>query len=62
MIGAISAVEETLGRRLWGFGKEECDCTEQELWWRNHWNACRTRILDNGNTQIRSLERELEER
>ena len=57
MIGALSTLEESFGF-LWGFdGKEEDRTLEQK---RIHeiYEDARAKILDRGNTQIRSLESE----
>jgi len=58
-IGALSHVETHFGR-LWGHGKDEMDCTEQELAWREIWNLCRTDILTNGNNQLRAVQAEMQ--
>lgn len=60
MIGALAAVEETLGRELWGYGKPDKDCTPDELAWRAFWNErVRPLILNNGNSQLRAMQAEL---
>lgn len=33
--------------------------TAEAAMWRERWEACRSRILDNGNSQVRALEAEL---
>jgi len=54
-IGAIASMEKHFGS-LWGHGKNERDLTDEERWWRERWNRCRTEILDHGNLNIRFLE------
>lgn len=59
-IGAISAIEASPFGELCGHGKNIDDLTEDELGWREAWDAVRIRILDNGNNQIRAIISELE--
>ena len=58
-IGAISAVEDELGY-LWGSGKEQHELTENEKKFDKLWQRLRSRILYNGNNQIRNLESEFD--
>jgi hypothetical protein len=57
-IGDISRVEEALGM-LWGHGKPEHQLNDDEREWRKIWEELRSKILDNGNNQIRTIEKEL---
>lgn len=60
MIGALAAVEDSIGRELWGHGKQARDCTPDELFWREIWQEkVRPAILNNGNNQLRALQAEL---
>lgn len=56
-IGGISAFEESFGF-LWGHGEKTPRTAEQEKWHRL-WQKCRARALDNGNAQLRAMEKEL---
>jgi hypothetical protein len=57
-IGALSKFETCFGQ-LWGHGKDEMDCTDEELRNREIWNLCRTDVLNNGNNQLRSVQAEI---
>jgi hypothetical protein len=57
-IGDIARIEKYFGF-LWGQGKKEL--TPEERKWRTYWEKCRTEILDNGNTQLRAVENEINE-
>lgn len=60
MIGALAAVEESIGRELWGHGRPRCDCTPEQLRWRDVWeNVVRPAILNNGNNQLRAMQAEV---
>jgi hypothetical protein len=60
MIGALAAVEEAIGRELWGHGKPERDCTPEQLRWRAVWQEkVRPAVLNNGNNQIRAVQSEV---
>jgi hypothetical protein len=59
-IGAISQIELEFGF-LWGNNKNIEDCTPTEKEWFERWQRLRTRILDNGNNQLRAVENELEQ-
>jgi hypothetical protein len=60
-IGALARFEHYFGH-LWGHGKSQKDCTENELAWRREWENCRTDILNHANHQLRSIEKELNNR
>ena len=58
MIGALSTIEESFGF-LWGFEeKDESKLTPEQIHLKNIYDEARAKILDRGNTQIRSLELE----
>lgn len=57
-IGAIAAVEEYMGF-LWGSGKDPDDLTAEEAKISELWEQVRTRILNNGNTQLRAASNEI---
>ena len=59
IIGSLASFEEFFGH-LWGFGKDESELTDSELEWREIWEQARTEILDKGNNNSRSVQRELE--
>lgn len=54
-IGALDMFEQHFGEELWGHGKSLEDCDEDEAYWREIWEACRFRILNNGNDQVREV-------
>jgi transcription termination factor Rho len=56
MIGALSTLEESFGF-LWGFEGDE-DKTPEQKHIHEIYEEARAKILDRGNTQIRSLESE----
>ena len=57
MIGALSTVEEHFGV-LWGFELPEENLTPEQKHVKSIFEDVRAKILDRGNTQIRSLESE----
>ena len=57
MIGALSTVEEHFGF-LWGFELPEENLTPEQKHVKSIFEDVRAKILDRGNTQIRSLESE----
>jgi hypothetical protein len=60
MIGALFQFEEAFGY-LWGFDKDDEDLTESEHNFRLKWEDVRYRILNNGNNQLRSAIKDLEQ-
>jgi hypothetical protein len=58
-IGAISACETNFGF-LWGHGKPDEELNENELAMKEIWENTRASILDNGNSQLRATQSELE--
>lgn len=59
-IGAISAMEESAFGRLWGHNSRPDERTEQQQRWYEVWQQLRTKILNNGNNQLRAVQSELE--
>tara|TARA_Y100000592_G_scaffold47368_1_gene75273 strand:+ start:219 stop:593 length:375 start_codon:yes stop_codon:yes gene_type:complete len=57
MIGALSTIEEHFGF-LWGFELPEEQLTPEQKHVKSIFEDVRAKILDRGNTQIRSLESE----
>ena len=57
MIGALSTVEEHFGF-LWGFEIPDDQLTPEQKHVKSIFEDVRAKILDRGNTQIRSLESE----
>jgi|TARA_B100000963_G_C22503670_1_gene615006 hypothetical protein len=57
MIGALSTIEEHFGF-LWGFELSDDDLTPEQKHVKSIFEDVRAKILDRGNTQIRSLESE----
>jgi len=57
MIGALSTIEEHFGF-LWGFELPEEQLTPEQKHIKSIFEDVRAKILDRGNTQIRSLESE----
>ena len=57
MIGALSTLEESFGF-LWGRDIDESERSEEHRKIQELYEEARAKILDRGNTQIRSLENE----
>ena len=57
MIGALSTIEEHFGF-LWGFEFSDDELTPEQKHVKSIFEDVRAKILDRGNTQIRSLESE----
>ncbi|NBU33428.1 hypothetical protein EB118_16315 [bacterium] len=60
MIGSLFQFEESFGY-LWGFDKDEKDLTETEKRFRLKWEDTRYNILNNGNNQLRSAIKDLQQ-
>lgn len=58
-IGAISAIEESAFGRLWGHGLRPEERTADQQKWYDVWQQVRTKILNNGNNQLRAVHNEL---
>jgi len=57
-IGALAAFEEGYGF-LWGHGKDESELTSEEKKLREIWIQIRTKVLNNGNSQVRATQTEI---
>lgn len=55
MIGAVNEIEMVFGY-LWGHGEPEDKLTENQKKFLKLWQRLRSKILNNGNDQIRSLD------
>ncbi len=60
-IGAICGIEESEFGDLFGFGKAYGELTANQREWLHVWQKLRTKILNNGNAQIRASEAEISE-
>lgn len=58
IIGSLAVFEEEFGD-LWGHGLPYNQLDEDQLYWRDIWQATRTRILDEGNSNLRAAQSEL---
>lgn len=57
-IGCVDSVEKFFGM-VWGHGKPESEKTEQEKEWFKIWQDCRKEMMDKGNHERRSAQKEL---
>jgi hypothetical protein len=57
-IGALAAFEESFGF-LWGKDKNESELTQSEKEMSELWEQTRTKVLNNGNTQLRAAQTEI---
>lgn len=58
MIGSIAAMEDEFGH-LWGQDLATNNLSNQQQEWREVWNRVRSRILDNGNANLRAAQNEI---
>ena len=58
MIGSLAVFEEYFGD-LWGHNSNSGDLTPEQEEFKHLWEAARTEVLNNGNTQIRVAQEEL---
>lgn len=58
IIGSLAVFEECFGH-LWGHGKHIDDLDANEREWRKIWCVARSRILDNGNSNLRAAQNEI---
>ena len=58
IIGSLAAFEEKFGE-LWGHGLSIEELDEDQLYWREVWAEARSRILDNGNANLRAAQNEI---
>ena len=59
-IGALSIFEEAFGH-LWGYRLPESELTDEQFECRKRWEFARTKILNNGNNQLRTALKEISE-
>tara|TARA_R110002020_G_scaffold188153_4_gene386810 strand:+ start:1101 stop:1478 length:378 start_codon:yes stop_codon:yes gene_type:complete len=58
IIGSLAAFEERFGE-LWGHGLPTGELDEDQLYWREIWTDARSKILDNGNANLRAAQNEI---
>jgi hypothetical protein len=58
MIGSLAAFEDEFGH-LWGHGLPPEELSNEQHEFRELWQYARTRILDDGNSNIRAIKSEI---
>jgi len=58
IIGSLAAFEDRFGE-LWGHGLPNEELDEDQLYWREIWADARSKILDNGNANLRAAQNEI---
>ena len=58
IIGSLAAFEEKFGE-LWGHGLTVNDLDEDQRYWREVWMETRSKVLDNGNANLRAAQNEI---
>ena len=58
IIGSLAAFEERFGE-LWGHGLAMGDLDEDQRYWREVWMETRSKVLDNGNANLRAAQNEI---
>ena len=58
IIGSLAAFEDQFGE-LWGHGLPISDLDEDQRYWRDIWMDTRSKVLDNGNSNLRAAESEI---
>ena len=58
IIGSLAAFEERFGD-LWGHGLSMNDLDEDQRYWRDVWMETRSKVLDNGNSNLRAAQNEI---
>ena len=58
IIGSLAAFEDRFGE-LWGHGLPTKELDEDQLYWREAWTDARSKILDNGNANLRAAQNEI---
>jgi hypothetical protein len=58
IIGSLAAFEDRFGE-LWGHGFPVEELDEDQLYWREVWADTRSKILDNGNANLRAAQNEI---
>ena len=58
IIGSLAAFEDKFGE-LWGHGLDHVELDEDQVYWRELWMEARSKILDNGNANLRAAQNEI---
>jgi hypothetical protein len=58
IIGSLAAFEESFGE-LWGHGLPLQELDEDQIFWRDAWMETRSKVLDNGNSNLRAAQNEI---
>ena len=58
IIGSLAAFEERFGE-LWGHGLSVNELDEDQQYWRDLWMETRSKVLDNGNANLRAAQNEI---
>ena len=58
IIGSLAAFEERFGD-LWGHGLPMQELDEDQQYWREIWTETRSKVLDNGNSNLRAAQNEI---
>tara|TARA_R100000008_G_C3563739_1_gene157825 strand:- start:333 stop:698 length:366 start_codon:yes stop_codon:yes gene_type:complete len=58
IIGSLAAFEERFGD-LWGHGLPIGELDEDQRYWRDLWMETRSKVLDNGNANLRAAQNEI---
>lgn len=58
IIGSLAAFEERFGD-LWGHGLPIADLDDDQAYWRELWMETRSKVLDNGNANLRAAQNEI---
>ena len=58
IIGSLAAFEDKFGE-LWGHGLPNGELDEDQIYWREVWADARSKILDNGNANLRAAQNEI---
>ena len=58
IIGSLAAFEERFGE-LWGHGLSMNDLDEDQRYWRDLWMETRSKVFDNGNSNLRAAQNEI---
>ena len=58
IIGSLAAFEDQFGD-LWGHGLPISDLDEDQRYWRDAWMDTRSKVLDNGNSNLRAAQNEV---
>ena len=58
IIGSLAAFEERFGD-LWGHGLPSDQLDEDQQYWKQLWMETRSKVLDNGNANLRAAQNEI---